>query len=697
MKNLLFVIVIIVMITSCNQTTTEKEQEKVSTIIGKKELSLKSDLMTPEVLWSFGRVSGAEISPDQSKVLYGTSYYSVPENKGNRELFVMNIDGSNVQQLTKTPGGEYNAVWKPDGSKIAFLSGHSGSMQMWEMDTNGKNSVQISDIDGGISGFKYAPDMSKIVYSKEVKLDETVHDLYPDLQKANAKIATDLMYRHWDEWVESYSHVFIADYDGKTISNSVDLLEGKKFHSPMKPWGGMEQVNWSPDSKSLSYTSRKKQGKEYAFSTNSDIYIYNLETKEHINLTKGMMGYDIAGVYSPDGKKIAWESMERDGYEADKVRLFIYNFETNEKKDYSIDFDQNVGGLVWSADGSKIYFTSAYHARYQIYQLTLESGEIKPITKGDHNYRSVALAGDKLIGTKQSMSMPTEIFAINKETGDETQISFENKEILDQLSLAKVEERWIETTDGKKMLTWVIYPPNFNPNKKYPTLLYCQGGPQSAVSQFFSYRWNFQMMAANDYIIVAPNRRGLPSFGQAWNEQISGDYGGQNMKDYFSAIDALSKELYVDQDNLGAVGASYGGLSVFWIAGHHQKRFKAFIAHDGIFNEEAQYLETEEMWFENWDKGGPFWEKDNEVAQEAYAHSPHKLVQNWDTPILIIHGELDYRVVVTQGMTAFNAAILMDVPAEYLYFPDENHWVLQPQNGILWQRTFFNWLDKWLK
>jgi len=698
MKNILFAILVIMVITSCNnQSTTEKEQEIETNIIGKKELKLESDIMTPEVLWSFGRLSGAEVSPDKTKILYGVSYYSIAENKGNRDLYIMNIDGSDVQQLTKTPGGEYNAIWKSDGSKIAFLSAQSGSMQIWEMETNGQNPVQVSDIEGGITGFKYSPDMKKIVYSKEVKLDETVQDMHPDLEKANAKIATDLMYRHWDEWVESYSHIFIADYDGKAVSNSIDILDGEKFHSPMKPWGGMEQINWSPDSKNLAYTSRKKQGKEYSFSTNSDIYIYNLETKEHTNLTEGMLGYDIAGVYSPDGKKIAWESMKREGYEADKNRLFIYDFETDEKKDYSTDFDQNVSGIVWSDNGSKIYFTSDYHARFQIYQLTLESGDIKPVTKGNHNYRSVALAGDKLIGTKQSMRMPTEIFSINKETGEETQISFENKEILDQLSLTKIEERWVKTTDGKQMLVWVIYPPTFDPNKKYPALLYCQGGPQSSVSQFFSYRWNFQMMAANDYIIVAPNRRGLPSFGLEWNEQISGDYGGQNMKDYFSAIDELAKEPFIDENRLGAVGASYGGFSVFWLAGNHNKRFKAFIAHDGIFNFESMYLETEEMWFVHWDMGGAYWEKNNKVAQNSYANSPHKFVDKWDTPIMVIHGAKDYRILDSQGMSAFNAAIIRDVPAKLLYFPEENHWVLSPQNGILWQREFFKWLDKWLK
>lgn len=696
MKKTLFALLAMAVLSSCTKQTPRNEK-KATPLIVKQDLKLDSDIMTPEILWSFGRLSDVQVSPDGTKVLFGVSYYSVPENKGNRELFVMDVDGSNLKQLTKTPGGEYNAVWKPDGSKIGFMCTRSGSMQMWEMDTNGLNPSRISEIEGGISGFKYAPDMSKIIFSKEVKLDKNVQDIYPDLDKADAKIVTDLMYRHWDEWVETYAHIFVADYDGRVLSNSIDIMEGEEFNSPLKPFGGLEQVNWSPDSKQIAYTSRKLKGKAYAFSTNADIYIYDVESKQTTNLTEGMMGYDVAPVYSPNGKKLAWESMERNGYEADKNRLFVYDFDTKEKKDYSEGFDQNASGLIWGSEGKNIYFTSDYHARFQIYRLLLENGEIKPITKGDHNYRSVAVAGDKLIGSKQSMSMPTEIFSINKESGKETQISFENKQILDQLTMGKVEERWVKTTDNKQMLVWVIYPPHFDASKKYPTLLYCQGGPQSSVSQFFSYRWNFQMMAANGYIIVAPNRRGLPSFGQAWNEEISGDYGGQNMKDYFSAIDELAKEPFVDNDRLGAVGASYGGFSIYWLAGHHNKRFKAFIAHDGIFNLESMYLETEEMWFVNWDMGGAYWEKDNKIAQNSYANSPHKFVDKWDTPIMVIHGGKDYRIVDSQGMSAFNAAIIRGIPAKLLYFPEENHWVTKPQNGILWQREFFKWLDKWLK
>ncbi len=536
----------------------------------------------------------------------------------------------------------------------------------------------------------------EILYLKEVLIENPFNKLYEGLPEASGRINTDLMYRHWDHWVDSYSHIFTADYNGNTLSNHMDIMEGEPWGAPLSPFGGMEQISWSPDSKTIAYTCKKKSGMDYSVSTNSDIYLYGLEDGNTLNISEGMMGFDVAPVFSPNGKMIAWESMERDGYESDKVRMILYDTETSSRKNLSEDFDQNATGYAW--DGNEdIYFISAHLGSYEIFKLNIASGNFKQVTQGIHNYGSVAIADEKLITTRQSMSMPTEIFAVHPADGMAEQISFTNKELLDQITMAKVEKRWIKTTDGKDMLTWVIYPPHFDPAKKYPTLLYCQGGPQSMVSQFWSYRWNFQMMAANGYIIVAPNRRGVPGFGQAWNEQISGDYGGQNMKDYLAAIDAVAKEPFVDNEKLGAIGASYGGFSVFWLAGNHDKRFSAFIAHDGMFNFESQYLETEEMWFVNWDLGGAFWEKENKVAMKSYANSPHKFIDKWDTPILIIHGELDYRITYTQGMSAFNAAVLRGVPAEFLFFPDENHWVLSPQNGILWQRTFFNWLDKWLK
>lgn len=688
----------IFILSSCQNISQEQTQAtQDAPVIDKPNLKLSSDRMTPEALWAFGRLSGAEVSPDGKSIVYGVSYYSVEQNKGNRDLYSINVDGSNLQRLTKTAKGEYNATWRPDGKKIGFMTSESGSLQMWEMNPDGSGRTQISDIDGGITGFKYSPDQTKIVYTKEVPVAKEFADIYKGLDKATGRLIDDLMYRHWDTWTDTWSHIFVADYDGKTISNSKDILPGEPWDAPMKPWGGMEQVNWSPDSKAIAYTSKKQEGKEYSMSTNSENYIYNLETGKTENFTKGIMGFDIAPVYSPDGNYIAWESMERDGYESDKNRLYIMNTKTGDKTYATKNFDQNCGSLQWSADSKSIYFTSDVQGTFQIYQFTLADGSIRKITDGLHDYRGVTLAGDLLIGSKQTMTFPTELFAVNPANGSETQITFTNKDLLDQLAMGKTEGRWMKTKDGKDMLTWIIYPPNFDPNKKYPTLLYCKGGPQGPLSQSFHFRWNYQIMAANDYIIVAPNRRGVSGFGQAWQEQISGDYHGKSMQDYLTAIDIMAKEPYVDETKLGAIGASAGGYAVFYLAGNHEGRFKAFIAHDGIFNEEAQYLETEEMWFENWDKVGPFWEVNDKRIQDVYDHSPHKFVQNWDTPILVIHGEQDFRVVYTQGMTAFNAAVLRDVPAQFLFFPDENHWVLQPQNGILWQRTFFAWLDKWLK
>ncbi len=685
---------------ACNPATDVNVKETGDkNLIGKSDIRIKDGRMTPEALWAMGRIGGMNVSSDGKKVVYTVAYYSVPENKSNREVFVMNADGSDNKQITKTGFAENEAVWIKGGTKIAFLCNESGSSQLWEMNPDGTDRKRLSDYDKDIEGFAFSPDEKKVLFISQVKTVNSTADKYPDLDKATGVIITDLMYKHWDEWVTTAPHPFVADFDGKSISNPVDVMEGELFESPMKPFGGIEQLAWNTTSDKIAYTSRKKTGKEYAISTNSDIYVYDLNTKQTTNITEENKGYDTNPTYSPDGKSIAWLSMERDGYEADQNRLMVMNLETGEKTFVSKDFDSNVDSYCWSADCKRIYFTGVWHGESQVYQIDLANGnKITLLTEGMYDYASVALLGDKLIAQRHSMSMGDEIYSIDL-TGDHTvtQLTFENKHIYDQLTMGKVEERWMKTTDGKQMLTWVIYPSQFDPNKKYPTLLFCEGGPQSPVSQFWSYRWNFQIMAANDYIIVAPNRRGLPGFGLEWNEAVSGDYGGQCMKDYFTAIDEVAKEPYVNKDRLGCVGASFGGFSVYWLAGHHDKRFKAFIAHDGIFNMEMQYLETEEMWFANWDMGGAYWEKQNATAQRTFANSPHKFVDKWDTPILCIHGEKDYRILANQGMAAFNAAVLRGVPAELLIYPDENHWVLKPQNGVLWQRTFFEWLDMWLK
>ena len=677
----------------------QTQKSDTGEIIGKSSPKIENGIMTPEVMMSLGRVGGVELSPDKQKILYGVTYVSIPENKSNRELFVMNIDGSDKKQITRTPKSEQNAVWFQNGEKIAFLSTESGNSQLWVMNADGSQRVQISNQENGIDGFVISPDETKIVFFSNIKYGQRASDLYPDLPKATGRVIDDLMYKHWDEWVESIPHPFVADFNGKDeIKNISDIMEGEPYEAPMKPFGGTDDFAWTPDSKNIVYTSSKKQGKEYSLSTNSDICIYNIESKNARNLTEGMMGYDTNPRISPDGHYMAWMSMERDGYESDKNRLFILDLQSGEKRYLTDEFDYSLDQLVWAENSKDIYFLSVVQGTEQIFKINVESKKIDQITNGDFDYASVSPVNDEtLIALRHSISKPDEIYSIKMSTKEVSELSFENKDILDQLTMGKVEGRWIGTTDNKKMLTWIIYPPHFDPNKKYPTLLYCQGGPQSPVSQFWSYRWNLQLMAANGYVIVAPNRRGLYGFGQEWLEQISGDYGGQNMKDYFSAIDTMKKESFVDEDRLGAVGASYGGFSIYWLAGHHEKRFKAFIAHAGIFNLEQQYVETEEMWFANWDLGGAYWEKDNAIAQRSYANSPHKFIDKWDTPILVTHGEHDYRILASQGMAAFNAAVLRGVPAEMVVFPDETHWISQPQNAILWQRVFFRWLDHWLK
>jgi len=656
-------------------------------------LKLTSDVMTPEVLWSFGRIGNVNVSPDGKQAVYDVTYFNKEEDRGYTDLYLLDLKEGKSIQLTDTDYNESDANWTPDGKFITYLA----KGQLWEMNPDGTHPRQITNIEGGINGYVYAPDMSKIVYLKDVKLEPTVQDLYPDLPKAKARIINDQFYRHWNDWVEAYTHLFIADYiPAQQITAGKDIMKGERWESPVRPWGGVEQLAWTKDSKTLIYTCRKKIGIEYAESTNTDLYAYHTENGETVNLTEGMMGYDKNPVISPNGQYMAWESMEREGYEADKIRLYVMDLNTGEKKDYTEGFDQNAEGLKWGDDHT-IWFISDWQATDEIYSLDISDGNITKHTNGVHNYTSVIPVGETLLATKVSMSKPAEIYKVDPQTGKEQELSFVNKAILDQLTMGKVEKRWVKTTDNKDMLVWMIYPPHFDASKKYPAILYCEGGPQSTVSQFWSYRWNFQQMAANGYIIVAPNRRGLPGFGQEWLEQISGDYSGQNIQDYLSAIDDAKKEPYIDENRLGCVGASYGGYSVYYLAGHHDKRFKAFIAHCGIFDLKMQYNTTEEMWFANWDMGGAPWEKDNKIAQRTFAHSPDLFVGKWDTPILVIHGQKDFRIDVSQGMAAFNAARMRGIPAQYLYFPNECHWVTGCQDGILWQRTFKAWLDKWLK
>lgn len=652
--------------------------------------------LTPERLLEMARVGDASLSPDGKSVVYSVSFPSIQENKSQTELFRVGLDGQGRTQLTKTTVGEYSPRWMKSG-RISYLSTESGAMQLWSMAADGSDRRQLTNIEGGISSYIISPDESRVLYVKEIKFGKSTADLYPDLPKATGRVINDLMYKHWDEWVETIPHIFFADLGNSPITSGKDILEGEPYEAPMKPFNPIEDVAWSPDGKNIAYASRKKTGVAYSLSTNSDIYIYDTATGKTQNITEGMMGYDTHPVFSPDGKQISWTSMERDGYEADLKRLFVMDLKTGKKTWLTEGFECDVEHTQWSADSKSIYFQSCVKAETHLHQITLKNRKIRQITQGQYNYTSFQVEQGQMLAGRQSMLEPTDLYRVNLKTGEATAITCENKATMERLAPMTVEKRWMKTTDGGDMLVWIVLPPGFDKNKKYPALLYCQGGPQSTVSQFFSFRWNLRLMAEQGYIVIAPNRHGVPSFGKAWNEQISGDYPGQNIRDYLTAVDQMKQEPYVDAQRIGCVGASYGGFSTFYLAGNHEKRFAAFIAHAGIFNMEMQYLTTEEMWFANWDMGGAPWERDNKVAQRTFAHSPHKFIDKWDTPILVIHGEKDFRILADQGMAAFNAAQLRGIPSQLLVYPDENHWILRPQNALLWQRTYFGWLDKWLK
>lgn len=667
-------------------------------LIDKPEFKSANRTFDIEALEALGRVSGPAVSPDGKKVLYGVSYESVEQNKSNNELYVMNIDGTDATRLTHTPQSEGQAAWINGGKEIAFVAEKDGKPQMWVMNADGTGRRVVSRLENGVAGFLVSPDGKKVLVISSVKYGRTAADVYPDLPKANARIIDDLMYKHWDEWVTEIPHPFIADFDGYSLKNIKDIMDGEPYESPMKPFGGIESFAWSPDSKQVVYVSRKKTGMEYAVSTNSDLYLYDLEKATTRNLTEGMMGYDTAPAFSPDGTQLAWLSMEHDGYESDKNRIFVMDMATGTRTDLTANWDYTADAIAWNPNGKSIYFLAPYLGVTPIFSIDVATKAVSMVTSGADiaDYAALAPVDDKTIVTmRHSMLYPNEIFSVTDRKA--TALTDVNRDVLSQIDAPSLEKVMVPTTDGKEMTTWVVLPPNFDPAKKYPAILYCQGGPQQAVSQFWSYRWNLMLMASNGYIVIAPNRRGLPGFGTEWNAQISGDYPGQNMQDYLSAVDYMKQRPYVDGDHIGAVGASYGGFSVYMLAGIHENRFAALIAHAGIFNTEAQYLETEEMWFANWDLGGAFWEKDNAVAQRTFANSPHKFVDRWNTPILVTHGEYDYRILSSQGEMAFNAARLRGVPAEMVIFPDENHWILKPQNAILWQRVFFRWLDRWLK
>ena len=685
-----------------------------------------NDRMTPEALWAMGRIGGAAASPDGKTVAYQVGYYSVKQNKSHQMLYTQTADGKQQTVLTTSAKSETDPAWIEGGKRIAFLT----DGQLWSMAPDGTDRRQLTKSDIDIEGFKFSPDGKKVILIKSLPYHESIKKNPEDLPLATGRLVTDLNYRHWDHYVESIPHPFVANVTEQGVDEGVDMLKDEPYECPMAPFGGVEQLNWSPDSKFVAYTCRKKTGVNYAVSTDSDIFLYDIATGNTRNLckpanykpvdfdpTKTMktqainhqkedlnMGYDVNPKFSPDGRYIAWQSMARDGYESDRNRLCVYTLADGTKNYVTETFDSNVDDFCWANDSRTLYFIGVWHACENLYQTNLR-GEVKQLTDDWADFGSVQLLnnGNKLLASRHSFQQGDELYVVTpgkdaKKTKVQ-QLTFENKLFYDKLAFGKVQERWVKTTDGKEMQYWVILPPHFDENKKYPTLLFCEGGPQSPVSQFWSYRWNMQIMAANDYVVIAPNRRGLPGFGSEWNEQVSGHWTGQCMDDYLTAIDDAANNLpFVDKDKLGCVGASFGGFSVYYLAGHHNKRFKAFIAHDGAFNLESMYTDTEEAWFSNWEYEDAYWNRDQtNNAKRTYENSPHRFVDKWDTPILCIHGEKDYRINANQGFGAFNAARMRGIPAELLIFPDENHWVLKPQNGVLWQRTFFGWLNKWLK
>ena len=685
-------------LSSCND-----KNEDNGKLIEKPEVKVENGKLTPEILEAFGRVSEATPSPDGKKVAFTLTYEDIEENKGNAEIYVIDIDGGDMKRLTKTVASESNLQWIDEGEKIAFIryDEDTKARQIFRIKADGSSEKRLSKVKNGVECFKISPDEKHIVYASPIDAFDKDSTLFEGLPKTTGRVIDDLGYKHWDEWVTQIPHPFVAKFDDDDeIEDAKDIMEGEPFECPMRPFGGAESFAWAPDGKKLVYVSRKLTGKDYVFSTDSNLYEYELATGNTVQLTSEgeFPGYDTDPMYSPDGKLLAWLSMATPKYESDKKRLMVKDLTSGEVRDLTAQWDYWPEQFAWAPDSETIWFVGYCQGTEPVFTINVKTAEIKTKAEGQYDYASVMpISVDSAVTLRHSMREPNEIFLIADNAQEPRQLTQVNTELLSQLKLGEVNKVIVPTVDGKEMTCWEILPPDFDPNKKYPAILYCQGGPQQAVSQFWSYRWNFMIMAANGYVIIAPNRRGLPGFGEEWNREISGDYGGLNMQDYFAATDYIKSRPYVDAHHVGAIGASYGGFSVYWLAGHNDGRFAALVAHAGIFNLEAQYLETEEMWFADFDLGGAYWDKGNAIAQNTYANSPHRFVDKWTAPILVTVGELDYRILASQGMQAFNAAKMHGLETELVVFPDENHWVLKPQNAILWQRCFFRFLDKYLK
>ncbi len=674
-------------------------------IFGNYELLIAQKNLTPESLLEIPRVSEPRISPNGKTIVFTRKDVNIVENKTRSAIYLMPIGGGAVKRFSPEGENAYHPVWLTD-NRIAYLSDRStGVYNVWEMNVDGSNSKNLTSTTNSIGCFGYMDNNTRLWFSAA-----SIYDFMPDRKHRDlpfthgARIYDNLMIRHWNSWNDgTFNQIWTAKIENGVLSEAMNIMGGKRSDSPLKPFGGGEQIASTPDNRFIAYTTKVDTGTKAATSTNSDILVFDMINFSTQNLTEDNKGYDINPAFSEDGKYMIYLSMQTPGYEADKNRLMLLDLVSGEKFNLTSNFDNSIDMAIWDAGNSDRVFVIAgvqgTHNIFEFYTNPNQRGKFKQITRDEVDYQDIQVlrSGNKstLITTRMSISEPTEIYSVDPDRGDAKRVSFETSAALKDIKMGKVEKRLITTTDGKPMLTWVIYPPDFDENKKYPALLYCQGGPQSTVSQFFSYRWNFQLMAANGYIIVAPNRRGLPSFGQQWNEEISGNWGGQAIDDLLSAIDNVKTEKFVDKNRLGAVGASFGGYSVYWLAGHHDKRFKAFISHCGVFNLESMYGSTEELFFVNHDLGGAYFDKPRPISYDKY--SPHLFVNKWDTPILVIHNELDYRVPITQGLEAYTAAQLKGIPSRFLYFPDEGHWVNKPQNSILWQRTFFDWLKTYLK
>jgi dipeptidyl aminopeptidase/acylaminoacyl peptidase len=684
--SIIFIALLLALLGACKTEKTDKSEVKAIDV-SLTDAEKAGGVLTPEILWKYGRIGAIVLSPDGSTVLYSVTNYDLTTEERTTCIFSVPTTGGNAVNLT--PEGGSGPQWIENGAKIAYLSG--SKVMIMNPDGTGKKEITgLEDFE--ILSFSPAGDM--VYFTRRVKLDQTANEKY-NLPNAKVRIIDDLMYRHWNSWHDySYSHIFIASFDGSAVTNEKDIMPGQRFDAPDSPWFDEADISWSPDGKYIAYSCKKLTGKAYTLSTNTEIYLYNVTTGEEKNITEGNGGYDKVPVFSPDGSMIAYSSMEKDGYESDLERLFVYNIATGERKWLSEGWDYNVGNMQWNGTG-EIWFTSPYLGIQPVFSISLASGSVTRVTTGNFDMGPLQLRNNVLIAGIQSMARPTEVARVGITDGQFSMITDVNGHIYESIKMGKSEERYIKTQDGKDLQMWIIYPPDFDPAKKYPALLYCKGGPQGPLGQGWSYRWNYQMMAANGYIVVAVNRRGNSGFGSEWREQISGDYGGKNMQDYLDGIDAMAKEPFVDKDRLGAVGASYGGYSVFYLAGIHNKRFKAFVSHCGVYNTISEYGSTEEYWYPNKDYQGAPWDKPQPPGYNKF--SPHTMVDKWDTPILIITGANDFRIPYSQSLEAFNSAQLRGVPSRLLFFENEYHWVTKPQNAVIWQKEFFEFLETYLK